>query len=216
MSDRSELLDDPQVAAQATMDGLQARLWTALPGVVVDVNLSAQTCSVQPTIQGVVTDAQNNAVAVNLPVLLDVPIIFPRAGGFAVTMPLAAGDEVLVVFASRCIDAWWQNGGIGAPVEARMHDLSDAIAIPGPTSQPRKLSAVQTDGLELRNESRSVFIKLTNAGIQIQGDIVHVGNTAQTGNLGVLGTLTNNGTNVGSTHVHSGVQAGPSNTGGPT
>jgi phage baseplate assembly protein gpV len=38
---------------------------------------------------------------------------------------------------------------------------------------------------------------------------------AITGNLSVTGTMTNNGVNVGSTHVHGGVQSGGSPTGTP-
>ena len=50
----------------------------------------------------------------------------------------------------------------------------------------------------------------TGATMQITGDI------AQTGNYANTGTLQNNGKNVGSTHVHSGVQPGSGNTGQPT
>lgn len=50
----------------------------------------------------------------------------------------------------------------------------------------------------------------TGATMQITGDISQTGNFANTGNL------TNNGKNVGSTHVHSGVQPGSGNTGTPT
>ena len=50
----------------------------------------------------------------------------------------------------------------------------------------------------------------TGATMQITGDI------QQTGNYTSTGTLTNNGKAVGSTHVHSGVQTGISNTGQPT
>jgi len=49
----------------------------------------------------------------------------------------------------------------------------------------------------------------TGATMQITGDI------SQTGNFANTGTLTNNGKNVGSTHEHSGVTSGSSNTGVP-
>lgn len=238
MSDRKEELNDPQVAMMAALEGLQARMWTAMPGIVTAVDLAAQTCTVQPAIQGVTFDRENNPLPQNLPLLLDVPIVWPRAGGFAVTLPLAAGDEVLVVFSSRAIDSWWQNSGIGVPVEARMHDLSDAFAIPGPTSQPRKLANVQADGIEMRTEDRGTYIKLMEGQILIKGNIIHEGNlertgdTTQTGlltqngaaalngNTAVTGDLTNNGKNIGSTHTHAGSPTAPtgpiSNTGQPT
>lgn len=233
---RNENLDDPEEAALQMLEGLQAKLWTALPGIVVSADLDKQTCVVQPSIRGVLLDEQNNATSVQLPLLADVPICFPRAGGFALTVPLSAGDEVLVVFSSRAIDSWWQSGGVGEPVEARMHDLSDGFAILAPTSQPKKLPAVQSDGIELRTEDRTTYIKLTEDTIYIKGNIIHEGNTNQTGNLqqvgnvslgggagtatinanlATTGTITNNGKDIGSTHMHSGVTAGAANTGAP-
>jgi hypothetical protein len=183
VSDRKEDLNDPQVAMLVALAGLQSRMWTALPGIVISADLEAQTCSVQPAIQGVFFDRNNNAIPTNMPPLLDVPIVWPRAGGFAVTLPLAPGDEVIVVFSSRAIDSWWQSGEVGAPVEARMHDLSDGFAIPGPTSQSKKLADVQSDGIEIRTESRSTYIKLMDGTIMIKGDIIHEGNTEQTGDV---------------------------------
>jgi hypothetical protein len=209
----NERIDDPQEATRAALGGLQSRLWTALPGYVVAFDAAAQTVSVQPTIQGQVSDQNGDVQAVNMPLLVDVPVIFPRAGGFAVTFPVAAGDEVLVVFASRCIDSWWQSGGIGAPVEARMHDLSDGFAIPGPTSQARKLSGVSTANMQLRTESGGNFIELSPAGkvriVCSEFEVVSAGAATVS-----APSLTHNGTNVGASHTHPGVQTGAGNTGG--
>lgn len=191
--DRSERLNDGEEALRLAMEAQQAQIWTALPGIVTAVDLQAQTVSVQPAIQGSVGSADGSVRNVNLPLLVDVPIVWPRAGGFAITFPVTAGDEVLVVFASRCIDAWWQSGGVGAQAEVRMHDLSDGFAILAPTSQAKKLSNVQTDGVEMRTESRSTYIKLTEGTIFIKGDIVHEGDTQQTGNMDRTGTSTTSG-----------------------
>jgi Phage protein Gp138 N-terminal domain len=230
---RQEILNDPEVAAQAQSDGLQAKIWTALPAIVAAVDLSRQTVSVQPSIQGVLSDKEDNESLVNLPLLVDVPICWPRAGGFALTLPVTIGDEVLVVFSARAIDSWWQSGGIGAPVESRMHDLSDGFAILAPTSQPKKLSNVQADGIELRTESRSTYIRLTEGAIFIKGNIVHEGNSTQLGNMSrtgtsqtsgsitgaeglvVTGPITNNGVSIGSAHTHRDVEPGIGNSGPP-
>ena len=48
-----------------------------------------------------------------------------------------------------------------------------------------------------------------NGNLVLNGNLTHTGNTVQTGNVTI------NGKNVGSTHVHSGVQAGGSNSGQP-
>lgn len=53
------------------------------------------------------------------------------------------------------------------------------------------------------------------ANLTVGGTITAEGQISANGGLAVTGTLTNNGTNVGSTHTHSGVQSGPNNTGTP-
>ena len=145
-------------------EGWQAGLWTAGPGIVTEVNLDAQTVSVQPALQGTIRDSNGNPTTVDLPVLVDVPLTWPRAGGFALTFPVAVGDEVLVVFGSRCIDSWWQNGGVQSCADARMHDLSDAFAILAPTSQPKKLSNVSTVNVQLRGEAGTTYLEITPDG----------------------------------------------------
>ena len=92
-------------------------------------------------------------------------VVFPGGGGFALTFPVAAGDECLVVFASRCIDAWWQSGGVGEPMEPRMHDLSDGFALVGVRSQPHRLSpAVHTGNTQLRADDGSAYVEITPGG----------------------------------------------------
>lgn len=161
-----ERIDDYQESIHTATEALQARVWTALPGIVVSVDLIAQTLEVQPAVQGQVTADDGTATAVNLSMLLDVPICWPRAGGFAVTFPIKTGDEVLVVFASRCIDAWWQTGGVQPPAEFRMHDLSDGFAILAPTSQPKAalLAGVSATDMEMRNEAGTTKIAVKASG----------------------------------------------------
>ncbi len=122
MADRRELLNDEQEALRMAMDGRLSSLWVSIPGIVTKVDFDKMTLEVQPAIQGIVEDQYGNFKNVNLPVLVDVPIVFPSAGGFTLTLPIKTGDEVIVLFASRCIDSWWQSGGIGVPMEQRMHD----------------------------------------------------------------------------------------------
>ncbi len=64
--------------------------------------------------------------------ILNVPVAWTRGGGFMMTMPIAAGDYVTLVFADRSIDKWLKNGGANVdPIDLRRHSPSDAIAIPG-------------------------------------------------------------------------------------
>lgn len=164
--DRRERINDPIEATQMAIESALAATWTATPGIVTAVDLSAQTLSIQPAIQGEIMLPNGKAQRVNMPLLINVPIVWPRAGGFAMTFPIAAGDEVLVVFGSRCIDSWWQNGGIGAQMEARMHDLSDGFAILAPCSQPKAqaLVDVSSDTVQMRDEGGTNYVEITKDG----------------------------------------------------
>lgn len=130
------------------------------------------------------------------------------------TFPLAPGDECLVVFASRCIDSWWQLGGVQGQAEFRMHDLSDGFCIPGPKSQPRKIAVASKT--QLRTNNGGTLIEIENGKIRVKGTDVKIeGNVRIEGNLTVTGTTIGNNVNL-HTHRHTNVQTGPSNTGLPT
>jgi hypothetical protein len=161
---REERLDDQELSIREALETQQSKMWTAIPAIVVDVDLDTQTLSAQPAIQAVVRDKDNNTSNVSLPVLINVPIVFPRAGGFALTLPITSGDEVLIVFGARCIDSWWQSGGIGVQAEQRMHDLSDGFAILAPTSQPKKLTGVSSDSVQIRNYDGGTYVEIDSSG----------------------------------------------------
>ena len=105
---------------------------------------------------------------VALPLLLDCPIMFQGGGGFIGTFPIGVGDEALVVFASRCIDSWWQSGGIQTQAELRMHDLSDGFAFIGPKSQPNVISGgFSTTSAQIRSTDGQTFFDLSQGKIQL-------------------------------------------------
>ena len=214
----------------------QASMWTALPGTIVSYNNLEQTCSVQPTIQllqyfrtdppeGTVPgyDKVTRSAPIDLPVLVDVPILFPAGGGYTITFPVAVGDEVLVVFSSRCIDAWWALGTTPEQkaqpqMDMRTHDLSDGIAILGLRNKTRMLSpAPVASSLQLRSDDGQAKIEIA-AGhvINITGATVNV--TANSINLKNAGAALKKLVNETfltffNTHVHndpvSGVTSAP-------
>lgn len=235
--DRNQILNDPETAMRYALANLQSQMWTAMPAIVQSVDLTEMTVECLPAIQGVATDSMGVQTYVNMPVLVDVPICFPSAGGFSLTFPISAGDEVLVIIAARCIDAWWQLGGVQQPIELRMNDLSDGFAIPGPRSQPRVVPGISATNAQLRNDAGTVYLEITPsgginlvapAGVSITGDLSVNGNfelagmvTADfvvDGQLIASGEVTANTDSSAihlSTHTHSGVTTGSDNTGGP-
>jgi hypothetical protein len=210
--DQRERVGDRIEALRTAIDGQIAEVWTALPGIVKSVNFAQMTCTVQPAIRMMVTGSNGIQTPKDIPVLLDVPIVFPSAGGFILTLPIADGDEVLVIFASRCIDTWWQNGGYqNIQAEFRMHDLSDGFCIPGPRSLTNLVPGISSTTCQLRKVDGTAYLELTPAGAI---NLVAPGGVNITGALAVSGDAIIDGVNV-KTHVHSGVSTGGSNTGPP-
>lgn len=223
---------------QTAMLSSQAELWTALPGIVQSFDANAVTAVVQPAIMGVNARPDGSKAAARLPLLLDCPVMFPRGGACTLTFPVKPGDECLVVFSARCIDAWWQSGGIQLPMELRMHDLSDGFVMVGPMSQAKKIGNISTTAVQLRSDDGVAFVEIdpgsknirakTSSLVSIEAPNIHLtgnvtitgtvtqsgGNTAMTGNVSVNGDVSADGISL-TQHKHGGVQSGGSTTSPP-
>lgn len=157
---QSERSADREEALRVALEGHQAGVWTALPAIIQSFDAGRLTCTAQPAIKALVRAKDGSTSWVALPLLVDVPVCFPRGGGCTLTFPVSQGDEALIVFSSRCIDSWWQSGGVQVQAELRMHDLSDGFAIPGPFSQATKISGFSTSATQLRSNDGSTYIEL--------------------------------------------------------
>ena len=153
------------------------KLRVAIPGIVQSFDASTQMATVQIAIQENVrvpvpqpnglppVTAQKQTVSIAP--LQTVPVMFLRSGGFSVLSPVNAGDECLLIFSDACISAWKQSGGVQKQLRRRRHNLSDAVAIMGVWSQPRRFNDFPTDHLELRSDSGSVKLTLSGAGVSV-------------------------------------------------
>lgn len=184
--DRRERFNDNIVAVRAMMDGRLANLNTTMPGIVVSYNAEAQTCVIQPAIQGQQLSPQGEWTNYTLKPCQDCPVIFPSGGGYTATFPIVPGDEGILVFGQRCIDAWWQSGGVQPQAELRMHDPSDGFFIPGARSQANKLTNVSTSAYQLRNNDGSVALEVGAAAIKLTAP-----KSTVSGPLGLGGQITN-------------------------
>ncbi|HBV8115715.1 Gp138 family membrane-puncturing spike protein [Klebsiella oxytoca] len=190
---------------------LNEQLRVALPGIIQSFDPESITAVVQPAIRYIERDNDGNKSTKDYPLLVDVPVVFPHGGGCTLTFPVKEGDECLVIFADRCIDFWWQSGGVQEPVDGRMHDLSDAFAIVGPQSQAKKISGISSSAVELRSDDGSTKLSLNPASGAING-------TAPGGfNLNGLqilpdGRLQLVDGSIVDKHTHGGVESGGSNT----
>lgn len=168
-----ERLDTPEEQQRSATENQLANMRVAMPGIIISFDPDKQTASVQPAITENIQIEDKPTEAMELPILSDVPVCFPRAGGYCITFPVKKGDECLLVFADMCIDGWWQSGGVQDQMETRRHDLSDAFALIGVTSVPRAVKGYSSDSVMLRNEDGDTYVEIRNNKITITaaGDI---------------------------------------------
>ena len=186
--DRRERMDSLLVALRGALQNFESTLWTALPASVVSYNAAKLTVSAQPTIQAQVRTPAGQWINTTLPVCVDCPVSFPGGGGFTLTFPIAVGDEGILVFASRCIDAWWQNSGVQPQAELRMHDLSDGMFIPGLFSVPKVPANVSTTACQLRSIDGQTLVEVGPGKIQlIANEVVIHGRNKTTFDAGGTG-----------------------------
>lgn len=230
---RLERADDLGESMLAVLPAHQSTMWTALPGIIQSFKPAEMTCVVSIPIRAWMQLPGAKQDWISMPPLVDCPVVFPSGGGFTLTFPLVAGDECLVVFSSRCIDSWWDLGGVQNPAEFRMHDLSDGFVLPGPHSKPRVVPSISMANVQLRNDAGTAFVEITPGAninvtspgtitmtapnVVINGHLTVNGNTDIVGSLAATtGGLTHNGVNVGAAHTHSGVRSGTDTSGVPT
>lgn len=94
------------ITLQEMMNGIPAKdellqrntstkIRVAVPGIIKEFNSLEQTVIVQPAIRELV-NINGQQQWLDLPLLLDVPIVLPRAGGFVITMPIKMVMNVLL------------------------------------------------------------------------------------------------------------------------
>lgn len=109
------------------------RVQTAFPGVVVAYDRTRQTAQVRivPRLRWRNPDTDEELFE-QVPILPDVPILFPSGTGVSIVWDLAAGDTVWVIIGDRSIAEWKATANTDTqPQTPRRWDFSDAVAFPG-------------------------------------------------------------------------------------
>lgn len=99
---------------------------TCLPGIIKSFDPNTSSATIQPALNKNFVSGE-----IPMPILENVPVMFPRGSNFSISYPIAIGDYCLIIFCERSIDLWKGVGGQVTPNDRRKFDLSDAIAIPG-------------------------------------------------------------------------------------
>ncbi len=157
---------------------LDARLMdvhTTIVGRVERYDATKQVVDVIPELKRAVSDGEGGYVLEQLPVLPNVPVCFPRAGGFFISFPIQKGDKVAVMFAERSIAAWKQKGESVDPGDRRMHPLAGAIALPGVYPNGSELDDASDADMMLGKDGTSgAQIKITSSEVHLGGGSQYV------------------------------------------
>lgn len=130
--------------------------------------------------------------------IFSVPYCRIQGGTSAVILDPSAGDIGVCVFASRDISVVKETKKESPPGSRRKFSYSDALYIGGfLNAAPSQYVRFSSDGVEI-----------CAANITLKGNVIIQGNTTSSGSMVVSGVNF-------SSHVHTGVQSGDNNTGGP-
>lgn len=140
-------------------------LHTAAPGIVTKYTPEKQTADVQVAIKRK-TLADGKTMAV--PILKNIPVLFPRTGKSHIHFPLEKGDSVLLIFLERNIDPWLTSDGksiVDPDKRARFHDYNDCVCLPGffPPTAPLVFDS-EPEGQGVVFVSEKMKISLTSDG----------------------------------------------------
>jgi hypothetical protein len=169
---------------------------TCMPGIVRAYDATKRRATIQPALNRQFEDDSFEYY----PPIVGVPVHMPSGGGFTISLPIAVGDTVTLLFSQRSIEKWKQSttGNTINPEDFRRFDLTDAIAIPGlhPFSASPNLSLANSDTDLILTAGSSVIrmkpdgtIDMNGATITPAGDVVSatgvsLSNHLHTGNLG--------------------------------
>ena len=162
---------------------LESTILNSIRGSLVDTHttliakitkVNQKTIDCKPVISRLVNDK-----TVDLPVFIEVPVINFLGGSSSIQMPLAVGDYAVLFVVERCFDEWYSGNDFKPPLEARIHDYSDCIALVGLKNMQGELDI-------------PTVIKMMG-DVEQQGDYIHTGNRTQTGNYNITGNQVING-----------------------
>lgn len=136
--------DDSPTLLGAIKQALERKVKTMfgpMPGKVTAYDATTQRVSVQPLIRRSDYGEGGTRTVEGLPIVQNVPVMFPGSGSNRLTFPIAVGDTMLLVFADGSLDKWLARGGEVDPEDDRHFDITDAVAFPSierdpPTSAP--------------------------------------------------------------------------------
>lgn len=157
------------------MRAQRADIHTMLPGKIKSWDATANVADIELQIDQRVYLDDDDAVFVGsyeqLPILPAVPIVWPRTGSYVLTMPLSAGDGVMVVFSEASIGEYRTTGQRSQPADDRRHSIGYPVAVPGLFADVSQMSGgdagARASSLVLGRDGASTQIRIDGSGINL-------------------------------------------------
>ena len=156
--------------AQLLRDAITSRLLdvhVALPAVVESYDASKQTCEATPVVKRTVFDEAGEKIQEELPKITNIPVIWPRGGGFFATLPLEKGDHVILLFNEAAIGPWRDSGEISEAGDLRRHGLGYPVALPGIAPDSSPIADARNDAAVIGKDGSTAQVAITDTEIVI-------------------------------------------------
>lgn len=151
--------------AEVINDALESRIsdvHVALPAKIESYDEINQKASIKPLIKNVLVLSDGEVID-DLPIINDVPVVFPRGGGFFLTFPLAVGDFVLLIVCESSIEKFTMGTGVNQnPSDLRRHSLSDAVCFPGFYPFQQSIVDADPDNMAMGKDESGIQLRMTS------------------------------------------------------
>ena len=147
-------------------------------GVIEAFYPETQTADIKMVDKGV-QQFEDGEKLIDLPPLINCPVIISKGINGGLTFPINSGDTCLIIFNDRDLDNWLIDGLTQRPNTLRSHDFSDAIALVGLRNQINQITDYNNEETKLNYLDNKITINITS----IKLDNVNGGSIAVTNKL---------------------------------
>lgn len=151
-----------------------ARIYTSLPCRVLETRFTDSGVFLKVKPETLLT--LEDGYTLPAPVIENVPVLFPSAGGAVISLPVSVGDTVLCNFTMRTLENWLNGGGKPTSTTPNInHSISNAVAILGlyakeDTRNPYK--GVKDEQVEIRYKGIKIILKDGEVTIESDDKVV--------------------------------------------
>ncbi len=181
---------------------LQSSIDDMLPAKIVTYDRAKNRATVKPMIALVTTNGDN----ISRNQLASIPVLNIGGGGVILSFNLSPGDLGWIKASDRDIADFLKRYSESVPSTKRIHDFNNGLFIPDVMTgytideEDEGNAVLQTLDGTVRVSLFPDKLKLTAPVVEVNATTSH---TITAPTINIVGSLTNNGVNIGGTHIHS-------------